>query len=380
MRKGFSRVAAVLGAFCLFGVGTSAMAQDNSFIQGDASVKLESENVIIKDADLEKTVKTKDTREEGWYPKLHIGASAQAGYNKHVDGATDGLTFTLGLLLNGALDGVFDFGTSGILEWQNKLDVEEQMSKTPTIKTFYKSKDKLDFQTMLLYRIPDAEWVGPFARFQLTTSIFPGNYISDKDITVRFFDDKTKMDKKNDADAVKKINDQPLKAQESVRLANAGIPLTLKESIGLFLDPYQSVPVNVSFKVGFAGQELYADGESYVSYDKDDGDPYYDVRWLGDGWTSSLGIEGSLNLKGVLVDCFNWELFGRIYYPFEGDFDKDMYEGKDRVHAEISAKVSVKIASWATFDYSLEVKRDPFVTLDWQIANNLLFTVGFDVF
>ncbi len=146
------------------------------------------------------------------------------------------------------------------------------------------------------------------------------------------------------------------------------------------MDPYQSVPLNISFKVGVAGQELYSDGESYTSFDDDDSDEFYDVRYLGDGWTTSLGVEGSLDFKGVLVERFNWEVFGRIYYPFEGNFDKEMYDKVDRIHAEIMAKISVKIASWASFDYSLEVKRDPFVTLDWQITNNLLFTVGFDVF
>ena len=408
MRKNVTRFMSMVGALAFAGVcSTAAMAQDNTFIQGERSVTVESENVIAKDADLEKTVKTKDTRDAGWYPKLHIGGSAQLGYNKNVDGVTDGLNFTFGVNINGAIDGVFDFGDNGVLEWQNKLDVEEQMSKTPTIDDFFKSKDKLDFQTMLLYRIPGAEWVGPFARFQLTTSIFPGYYISDKEQTVRFWKEKTTGDdrgkdeflmtsaelnkagkagflsdsadqKRVEVDGVYKGTAIP--AQKSVKLASAGIPLTLKESLGVFLDPYQSVPVNVSFKVGFAGQELYTDGKSFTSFDKDDSDGYYDVRLLGDGWTTSLGIEGTAEFKGVLVECFNWSLFGRIYYPFEGDFDKDLYDGADRIHAEIAAKINVKIASWASFDYSLEIKRDPFVTLDWQITNNLLFTVGFDVF
>lgn len=378
MHHCFKRITTLVGTLCLFAdFSSSALAQDNSFIQGEVDVTVESENVIIKDTDLEKKIKTGITREAGWYPKLHIGASAQLGYNKDVDGVTDGLNFTFGLILNGAIDGVFNFGDYGALEWQNKLDIEDQMTKTPTLDSFIKSKDKLDFQTMLLYRVPNAEWVGPFLRFQLTTSIFPGNYISDKDISVRYYQKDTDIDEKSEDNLLKT---KEIKAQESVRLANAGIPLTLKESIGVFLDPYQSTPINVSFKVGFAGQEAYADGDSYTSFDDDSDDAYYDVRYLGDGWTSSLGIEGSLNLKGVLVDCFNWELFGRIYYPFEGNFDKDLYDGSDRIHAEVMAKISVKIASWASFDYSLEIKRDPFVTLDWQITNNLLFTIGFDVF
>lgn len=378
MHKALKHLATTAGALCLLGTcTTAAFAQDNSFVQGEKSISVDTENAVIKNADLEKTVKTGITRDDGWYPKLHIGGSAQMSYNKDVDGVTDGIAFTFGLLVNGAIDGVFNFGNRGTLEWQNRLNIEDQMTKTPTIDSFVKSKDKLDFETMLLYRIPSVEWLGPFARFQLTTSIFPGSYISDKDITVRYYEEDTKIDGKDDTKLMKTT---ALKSQESARMASAGIPLTLKESVGLFMDPYQSVPLNISFKVGLAGQELYADGESFTSFDDTDDDAYYDVRFLGDGWTNSVGIEGSLDFKGVLVDCFNWELYGRIYYPFEGSFDKDIYDGVDRIHAEIQAKISVKIASWASFDYSLEVKRDPFVTLDWQITNNLLFTVGFDVF
>lgn len=378
MIQNSKRLPLMLGALLAAGTfSTAAFAQDNSFVQGDSSVTIDAENAVIKDADLEKTVKEGITREDGWYPKLFIGGSAQMNYNKDVDGVDDGINFAFGLKINGAIDGVFNFGKNGALEWQNKLVVEDQMSKTPTIDNFIKSRDILDFQSMLLYRIPKVEWLGPFFRFQLNTSIFPGSYISATPVTVRFYQEDTKIDEK-DNNKLKKTQD--IEAQESIKLASAGIPLTLKESLGLFMDPYQSVPFNASFKVGIAGQELYADGESYTAFDDDDDDAYYDVRYLGDGWTVSVGVEGSLDFKGVLVDCFNWELYGRIYYPFEGNFDKEKYDEVDRIHAEIMAKISVKISTWGSFDYSLEVKRDPFVTLDWQITNNILFTVGFDVF
>ncbi|MBR4984535.1 MAG: hypothetical protein IKY83_02185 [Proteobacteria bacterium] len=370
------RLPLMMGALVAAGtLSTAAFAQDNSFVQGDSSVTIDVENAVIKDSALEETVKKGFSRDTGLYPKLHIGGSAQMGYNKDVDGVDDGINFTFGLLLSGALDLVKNFGNSGALEWQNALIIEDQMSKTPTIDSFIKSKDKLDFQSTVLYRIPKVEWLGPFLRFQLTTSIFPGSYISATPVTVRFYQEDTAIDGKADT---KLIKTQEIDAQESIKLASAGIPLTLKESVGLFMDPYQSVPFSASFKVGVAGQELYADGDSYTAFDDDDSDAYYDVRYLGDSWTTSVGVEGSLNFKGVLVDCFNWELYGRIYYPFEGNFDKEKYDEVDRIHAEVMAKISVKISDWGSFDYSLEIKRDPFVTLDWQITNNILFTVGFD--
>ena len=78
MIQNSKRLPLMLGALLAAGTfSTAAFAQDNSFIQGDSSVTIDAENAVIKDADLEKTVKEGITREDGWYPKLFIGGSAQ---------------------------------------------------------------------------------------------------------------------------------------------------------------------------------------------------------------------------------------------------------------------------------------------------------------
>lgn len=351
--------------------GGFAQAQDNSLTQGDSTIEVESEKKIIADAETADAVKKRMSRDTGWYPKLRIGGSASVNYNKDVDGVNDGTAFTFGLYLKGAIDGVYKY-----FEWQNKLEIEHQQTKLPTIDDFIKTTDKFDFQTLALFRIPQAEWVGPFARFRLQTSLFPGYYISDKDTTVRYYQSTTKIDEKSDDKFVEGKAPQELAAQKSVKLSSAFEPLLLSESAGFFFNPYENEMLSVNVKLGAAGQHLIADG-GYVSFDDDDDDSYYDVRQLVD--THSVGVEGELELKGVFVGYVNWSLVASLYYPCAVNDDRGL-DGADLIHSDITAKISVKLASWASLDYALIAKRAPFVTTDWQITNTILFTLGFDVF
>ncbi len=358
-----------------------AFAQDNAAVQGDSTITIDADDVL-QDQTVEKSVRDSFSRADGWYPKLHIGGTAQLNYNKDVDGVDDGIAFTFGLVINAAADRVWDFGDSGKLEWQNKLDIEDAMTKTPTLDDFVKSKDKFDFETKLLYRVPNVEWLAPFLSFRLQTSLFPSKYISDKDITLRYYDKNTdidgKLDTHNEENRTGLLGTRELEAQDGYKLTDSGNPLVLTEKLGIIFDAYQSTPFNASFQVSVAGQELVVTGEDqYVAFDDDSDDAYYDVRKLIS--TNALGLDFTAKFNGVLVERFNWEAFGRLYYPFIVDEDHGL-DGADLIHAEIGAKVSVKISDWGSFDYTLEVKRDPFVTTLWQISTNVLFTVGFDIF
>lgn len=385
MRKwiGMAGASFIAAACCLPSI---ALAQDNS-MTGDKTFSVDTENAVINDQTTEKIVKAGITRENGWYPKLRIGGSASVNYNKDVDGVNDGTAFTFGVYLKGALDAVYKN-----FEWQSKLEIEHQQTKIPTIDDFIKSADKLDFNTLVLFRIPDAEWVGPFARFRLQTSLFPGRYISDKDVTVRYY--KSGMDKGDklsvsalDPDVNRVIDaekekgyyakdPQKLDAQKSAKMSSAFEPLLLSEAVGVFMAPYEHELLNVNVKVGVAGQHLFADG-GYVSFDTDDDDEFYDVRELVD--THSVGIEGELELSGVFVGYVNWSASAAIYYPFAVNDDHGL-DDSDMIHADFTAKISVKLSTWGSLDYALIVKRAPFVTTDWQLTNTLLFNVGFDVF
>lgn len=346
-----------------------ALTQDNSQTQGDMTFEVKSENQINADTTTEEAVKHRMTRKSGWYPKLRIGGSASINNNNNVDGVTDGTAFTFGLYVKANVDYVYNW-----FEWQNKLEIEHQQTKLPTIEDFAKTADKFDFQTLGLFRIPQADWLGPFVRLRLQTSLFPGYYITDKDTKVRYYQYDTKIDEKTDEKFSRPSRE--VAAQESIKLSGAFEPLLVSEAVGLLVNPYESDMLNVNVKVGAAGQHLIADS-GYVSFDDDDDDDYYDVRALID--THSVGVEGELELGGIFVDYVNWSLIGRIYYPCAIN-DAQGLSGADLIHADINVKISVIIAQWASVDYAVIAKRAPFVTTDWQVTNTLLFTLGFDVF
>jgi hypothetical protein len=369
MNNVFQRLATTVGALMMVGgMSTIAMAQDNSTTETDNSFTVEAENAVLGDEAAEEAVKSAAQRDTGWYPTLRIGGSAALNYNKNVDGVNDGTALTFGVYLKGALDAVYKN-----FEWQNKLDIEHQETKTPTIEDFIKTADKLDFRTLVLFRIPKAEWLGPFARFRLQTSLFEGRYITDEDTTIRYYKSGTDIDEKSTDNL---LRTRELKSQESVKLSNAFEPLLLSESAGLFINPYTSTMFNINFKAGVAGQHLFADG-GYVSFDDDDDDAYYDVIQLID--TNSVGIEGELEFSGIFVGYVNWSLAGSLYYPFKVDEDHGLKDA-DLIHATVEAKISVRLANWASLDYAFTMKRQPFVTTDWQINNTILFNLGFDVF
>jgi len=369
MRDAFKHLTFVAGALsaCL-AFSTAALAQDNSATQGDSSVTVESENAVIGDTETEEAVKAGITRDTGWYPKLRIGGSASLNWNRNVDGVNDGTAFSFGVQLKGALDGVYKN-----LEWQNKLEIEHQQTKTPSIDHWIKSTDKFDFQSLLLFRIPGAEWVGPFARFRLQSSLLPGYYSTDKDLVVRFYKFGTKIDEK---EGVKLLKVRALAAQDQVKLSSSFEPLLLSESAGFFISPYSTEMLNINFTAGVAGQHLISDG-GFVGFDDDDDDAYYDVIELKD--TNSFGVEGQLTLDGVFVGYVNWSLSGSIYYPIIMDEDHGLKD-EELIHSDVEAKISVRMASWASLDYALTAKLHPFVTEKWQLTNTILFNIGFDVF
>ena len=395
--KNLSMSVVTVCAATLFTSGV-ALAQDNT-------VEIDAEDVLQND-DIEKAVKTSDSRAAGWYPKLHVGGSAMMNYNKNYDGNDNGIAFTFGLVLNAGIDRIWDFGNSGKLIWENKLDIEEQLSKAPTLDHWTIPKDNLDFQSMLKYGIPSVDWLGPYLRFSLNTHLFNATKTFSEDMYIRYFDNGADSDHKGaeikDGDVNAPTAIEFLKAQDERKIANPGNPLVLTEALGLFMDPYKSTPLNVSFKVGIAGQHnvVSGDGDSYVAWDTDSDDKItvdgqelkvFDVIKLVD--TNSVGLEAGLALNGTLVDAFNWEITGAFYFPFAGDYSQAFKDNpEERIKAEVKAKIGVNICSWANFSYSLEAKRDPFNYFPkgfadnakekdaWQFTTTLLFNVTYDFF
>ena len=136
------------------------------------------EGPAIVDESVEKMAE-EDVKAIGWKFGVSLGANMSFAFNDKVVGAQDGSSFQFGLVFDG-LAGYF--GKEH--EWVNELGIKETVSKTPTIDSFLKTQDQFDFSTTYFYRPPAIPWLGPFARFRLTTAIFPGYDVRDADVQI----------------------------------------------------------------------------------------------------------------------------------------------------------------------------------------------------
>ena len=84
-----------------------------------------------------------------------------------------------------------------------------------------------------------------------------------------------------------------------------------------------------------------------------------------------LEAEVAGKLAKQLVYAFRLELM----YPFVTSVDTGDLRGFDLLNAELSFKVGLKISKWASLDYVFAAKRAPMIVNQWQIINNLVFSV-----
>jgi hypothetical protein len=310
--------------------------------------------------DIEAAINSTVQRPTGWYPAVRIGGTAALNYNKDVIGTVNGTAFTFGLFLKAGLDAVYKN-----FEWQNKLDIEHLQTKTPNIESFVKTIDKFDFNTLLLFRIPNMEWIGPFIRGRFQSALLPGYLVSDKDLKIIYH--TYKGEPTGDT--------RLLKAQDTFKMTKSFDPMVVTESAGFLINPYSSAGFTTNVRLAAAGQHLFERG-GFVSIDKSSSDALYEIKDLKSA--HSVGVEGEVEFKGQMSGIAVWSLLGNIYYPFAST-DMMGLSKVERIHTEVVAKISVALSTWASLDYALIVKKQPFMTKDWQISNSMLFNIGFDI-
>ncbi len=295
--------------------------------------------------------------DEGWTPKLSLGATGSYVNNSAVVGQDEGTTVQVGLVLDGSA--VLKSGQS---EWQNGLKVEHSQTRTPLLERFVKSADSLEFKSLYLYRLQSMPWLGPYARLKVNTALFSG-YLVKPDATVV---------RRTDGDG--KVTDTTVAAQEEFSVTDPFEPLVLTESAGAFAEPVKGDLLTFTAKLGAGGQHIFAAGGYAVT--DDDTTPELEMTEI---LTShSAGGELELELKGALASNLTWGAVANFFYPFLTTSDVDL-SGLDLLHSDLGANLSVKLAQWLSLDYVLKAKKLPFVVQEWQVQNSLLLTAGFNL-
>lgn len=327
----------LLGCAALF-VGVSSSV---AWADADPGFLPTSDEIIVADD---------DEREEGWDPKLTIGASFALSSNSNFVGQPDGNTFTGGLHLHGRLNYLKE-----ALDWRNSLKIDEVFTRTPVIGQFVKSIDQLAFESILYYRVSDI-W-GPFASVRLDTNLLHSYDVRSTPIERYELDgDVIETDVK------------------SIQLTSSFQPIQLKEAIGVFVSPINKKSISVDIRGGFGASQTWAEGARIVEAD-DNAPEFIKLKGLHDV------MQG-----GVVVDVRASGEFekGRVLYqahveamiPFLND-DPMARSAIDLTNFDIGAKVAFKLFEWASLDYELKVLRLPQLLDEWQVQNNLMLNFSY---
>lgn len=307
---------------------------------------------------VEKAKKDKKKGIQGWDGELKLSGSVNLAQASNVVGQTDGVLFSLGGSLYGALDYVH-----ASHEWRNALDLVETFTRAPGIDAFAKTTDMIEFDSIYLYHLSFLPWFGPFGRFGLKTSLLPGRDVRDGDPAYAILEPDGTLTPKGDG-----------------HLTDSLLPLRLKQSVGAFAKPLTQTPLTLEIRVGLGARQVFADDQFVLDPDDDDSDGVIQVKRLES--YQQVGLEGSVLLNGKFSDGkISYKLLAEVMAPFaNSDTATTDKSGFELTNLEFGAGLSVKIVSWASLDYEFKAIREPQILDTFQIQNNLLLSINYSLF
>lgn len=357
------------------------------FSAGGALAQDATTNQLKKDATDIKPVEV--VQPNGVFGSLRGDVAFSLTNTDKVVGQPDGMTLNFGVKIDGRVDVI-----EGAHEWRNSMLLSAGVTKTPVLNELVKTTDALSFETIYLYHL--RPWIGPFARVRLDTSMFAGTDVRSTPTNYKITYAAADRPSSQSCDPA---SDLPCTTMK-LPLTDAFQPLTLKESLGMFAQPYKSIPLNVEARVGLGAQEIFADKQFAVADVADTAEncpaagdptqksliPCVEVSQLSD--VMQLGLEANLEAWGTLYsERVAYRVFAGIMAPFaHGPLPKIYTEagGQDEIgqltNVDIGANVSFKLVEWASLSYEFKAVRVPALLPDtFQVRNTVLFTMGFGV-
>ncbi len=299
----------------------------------------------------------------GWLGSLRVGAGINFMNNRKVVGQLDGSQFTLGFSFDG------DIGyRKGEHDWRNNLTIQEGFGYGPPINKVVKSSDTLKFDTAYFYHPEAAPWVGPFVRAGLLSAIFEGAHYNATKVTY------------NDAATGEKLNGNPADPDDKTdqfHLSDEFSPTTLKESAGVFLNPYRHENLDIMILAGFGSHQVFAEGQ-YALADDAKTAGQIEVKKLSS--FVQAGFEGGLALTGTAYESkIKYKAYTDVMVPFyrSNKPKGDKSSIGDMTNVEMGALLSFKLVDWASVDYTLKVLRQPQLVKEWQVQNLLLLNFSY---
>ncbi len=290
---------------------------------------------------------------DGWSKSLKFSATGALNSNTNVIGQAEGESYLLGAKLDGDLN-----WRMGKKEWRNKLIVDQQTSKVPNFDHFVKAQDVLKIESIYLTTLEKFPKLGPFVKFSGETSIFK-NEVAKSETTT--FTDGLALNTSGD----------------SFRLTDGFNPVTLKESLGVFYKAISKKHMTLEFRAGFGAMQVFASGYNVESDDEDTNT--VTVSALDDFTQAGLVLGGTW--KGQIDAKTGYDVGFETLTPFIKDLDA----GDDRNDFELTnydayAKIDTKLYDWLALGYKFNIRKQPQLLDEDQIAHGFNVSLTYILF
>ncbi len=318
-----------------------------------------------------------DTLGSGWHPSLKGAINFALGHSKNTPGNPDGLSLQFGYLIGGKLDYL---SAKKRHEWANSLDLELQYGMTPVVEhVLIKSADNIDFRSAYFYHPTKLPWLGPFVSFRLSAPMLPADavYADPKNVLHLKVGETENVVDGAPVDA----NGDPISAERAydsgdrIPLTGAFAPLTLRESIGVFAVPIDKPVFKFDARLGFGAWETFVRDGYFVEDNADTAD-ILELRQMQD--SVQIGPELGMIMSGAAKEYLTYKASALFMQPIYESTDNKL-KGIDLMNMEFEVGLGFKITKYIAINYSFKAYKQPLIIDDWQIQNNLLFSVGFAV-
>jgi hypothetical protein len=315
----------------------------------------------VANEEMEKaTLKNEKKKEDGWNARAKIGLTGSVSSNRMFVGAEEGTTVQIGTVLGIGAD-----LTSGQHRWENGLDLQLGGSKTPQISRFVKSSDVLDVISTYYYTLESVPWFGAFGRLKLATQILPTKVVRALPYNVVRFDELGV-----------ELSREMFEAQEGIRTTGAFEPVVLRETLGVFVNPFETDAFSFKLKLGAAAQEIIT-RDGFVITADDAPTATLSLKRLQS--VGEFGIELGMASTGVLYpEVLSWRLNVDLFQPFVTTADTEL-STIGQLNAEVVLGVSLHLLKWLSLEYLLTAKRIPLILDAWQVQNLLVLSAGFEL-
>lgn len=297
-------------------------------------------------------IKRSEKVELGWAKKLILGGSISMGKSENVIGQADGQSNTYGLNLEGHLN-----NNQENSEWRNELKVGESASRTPAVPRYVKVKDELKIDTMYLHTFDGIDWVGPYAKGSVETSIFKGE----------------------DVRATSQVYQLPSGSTvtaSSIRLTDGFKPVTTKESAGAFFKIINKETMTLEARTGLGAVQVNANGQLAIK----DNSSTSNVEIVELESFEQLGVEGALAWKGNIDAKTSYSLEGEFLTPFvTGQSATDKRDKLELTNWEVKGRLTTKLYEWLSLDYTAKLYKQPLLLDKTQNQSLLMVSMTYQL-